>query len=249
MLGQRLMPAVLDRYLARTGYTSQQTGQPRRPGPVRQPVGAARRRARHRPRRPRHPSTTGRSRRSPQLWLSRHARSLSIAAARSGSDRRWCRTDASPELTHHHFEGDDMSDTVGDVLLARLAGLGRRPGLRVSPATASTGCSRRGNAPTTTRSSSRPATRRWPRSRPWASPSSPARSACAWPPAGRGRCTCSTGCTTPNSTTCRWWRSSGRPNARRWAAPTSRRSTCSACSRTSAVTTCRCAPCPSNCPT
>ena len=42
----------------------------------------------------------------------------------------------------------------------------------------------------------------------------------------RARSTCSTACTTPSSTTCRWWRSSGRPRGRRWAAPTSRRSTC-----------------------
>ncbi|WP_166906352.1 SDR family oxidoreductase [Mycobacterium sp. DL440] len=32
ILGQRVMPAVLDRYLARTGYQSQQTGQPVAPG-------------------------------------------------------------------------------------------------------------------------------------------------------------------------------------------------------------------------
>ena len=30
----------------------------------------------------------------------------------------------------------------------------------------------------------------------------------------RARSTCSTACTTPSSTTCRWWRSSGRPTAR-----------------------------------
>ena len=41
-----------------------------------------------------------------------------------------------------------------------------------------------------------------------------------------------------------------RPDERAapWAAPTSRRSTCSACSRTSPATTCRWSPCPSSCP-
>ena len=50
--------------------------------------------------------------------------------------------------------------------------------------------------------------------------------ASAWPPRARVRSTCSTGSTTPSSTTCRSSRSSGRPTAARWAAPTSRRSTC-----------------------
>ena len=56
-------------------------------------------------------------------------------------------------------------------------------------------------------------TRRWRRSRRSATPSSPAGSGSAWRPRGRARSTCSTGCTTPSSTTCRWWRSSGRPTA------------------------------------
>jgi NAD(P)-dependent dehydrogenase (short-subunit alcohol dehydrogenase family) len=80
VLGQRLMPSVLDRYLARTGFTSQQTDQPvgtDRPNNLWQPVdeppgsdhGA-------------HGAFDDRSlRHSPQLWLSRHARSLSVAAA------------------------------------------------------------------------------------------------------------------------------------------------------------------------
>ena len=80
VLGQRLLPSLLDRYLARTGYASQQTGQPvdpDRPNNLWQPVddqpgsdhGA-------------HGSFDDRSMsRSPQVWLSRHARSLSIAAA------------------------------------------------------------------------------------------------------------------------------------------------------------------------
>ena len=38
-------------------------------------------------------------------------------------------------------------------------------------------------------------------------------SASAWPPPARARSTCSTGCTTPSSTTCRSWPSSARPAA------------------------------------
>lgn len=80
ILGQRLMPAVLDRYLARTGYSSQQTSEPvdpDRPNNLWQALdehpgsdhGA-------------HGSFDDRSMsRSPQLWVSRHARSLSVAAA------------------------------------------------------------------------------------------------------------------------------------------------------------------------
>ncbi len=80
ILGQRVMPAVLDRYLARTGFASQQTDQPvnpDRPNNLWQPVddqpgsdhGA-------------HGSLDDQSiSRSPQVWLSRHARSLSVAAA------------------------------------------------------------------------------------------------------------------------------------------------------------------------
>ena len=80
VLGQRLMPSVLDRYLARTGYSSQQTGEPvgaDRPHNLWEPLddqagtdhGA-------------HGSFDARSvSRSPQVWLSRHARSLSAAAA------------------------------------------------------------------------------------------------------------------------------------------------------------------------
>ncbi|AKK26953.1 SDR family oxidoreductase [Mycobacterium sp. EPa45] len=80
VLGQRLMPSVLDRYLARTGYSSQQTGEPvgaDRPNNLWEPLddqvgtdhGA-------------HGSFDDRSiSRSPQVWLSRHVRSLSAAAA------------------------------------------------------------------------------------------------------------------------------------------------------------------------
>ena len=80
ILGQRTMPAVLDRYLAKTGYASQQTGQRvarDRPSNLWEPLddsdgadhGA-------------HGAFDARAlSRSPQLWLARHARSLSIAAA------------------------------------------------------------------------------------------------------------------------------------------------------------------------
>jgi Fe-S oxidoreductase len=93
-------------------------------------------------------------------------------------------------------------------------------------ATASTACSPRGGAPTTGRSSCSPGTRRCPRSRRSATPSSPARSGSARPRRAPARSTCSTACTTPNSTTCRWWPSSARPTAVRWAAVTSRKWIC-----------------------
>ena len=117
------------------------------------------------------------------------------------------------------------------------------------PGTASMVCSPPGSVPTTSRSSCRPGTRRWRRSRRSGSPSSPAKSESASRPAGPARSICSTACMTPSSTTCRWSPSWARPSARRWAARTSRKWTCSACSRTSAATTCRCARCPSSCPT
>jgi hypothetical protein len=80
VVGQRVMPAVLDRYLARTGYSSQQTGapvDPDRPNNLWEPLdedpgtdhGA-------------HGSFDDRSLSgSRQIWLSRHARALSMAAA------------------------------------------------------------------------------------------------------------------------------------------------------------------------
>jgi NAD(P)-dependent dehydrogenase (short-subunit alcohol dehydrogenase family) len=69
----RLAPALLDRYLARTGYGSQQTGQPAEPGrpdnllqPVDRPTGHD------------HGAhgvfDDSSHRRSPQLWISQHAR-------------------------------------------------------------------------------------------------------------------------------------------------------------------------------
>ncbi len=53
--------------------------------------------------------------------------------------------------------------------------------------------------------------RRWRLSRRWATPSSPARSGCAWPRRGRGPSISSTASTTPSSTTYRSWPSSDRP--------------------------------------
>src|SRR5580693_4583975 len=82
LLANRVVPAVLDRYLARTGYGSQQTGQkvePGRPDNLRQPVddsaghdhGAR-------------GSFDNRSHdRSPQLWLSQHAGLVTGAVAGS----------------------------------------------------------------------------------------------------------------------------------------------------------------------
>jgi NAD(P)-dependent dehydrogenase (short-subunit alcohol dehydrogenase family) len=83
IVGQRVVPALLDRYLAKTGYASQQTG-PRisldRPHNLWEPRdddsggdhGA-------------HGAFDRRSlRRSPQLWFSHHPRTTSIAAAATG---------------------------------------------------------------------------------------------------------------------------------------------------------------------
>jgi hypothetical protein len=75
----RIVPALLDRYLARTGYGSQQTGQKvtsGRPDNLRQPVdgpgghdhGA------------RGIFDDNSHDRSPQLWMSQHARLLTVAA-------------------------------------------------------------------------------------------------------------------------------------------------------------------------
>ena len=68
-------------------------------------------------------------------------------------------------------------------------------------------------ASATSSSSSRCATRRWPRSWPAPTRSSPARSASAWRPPGRAPSTCSTASTTPSWTTSRWWRSSASRRA------------------------------------
>jgi NAD(P)-dependent dehydrogenase (short-subunit alcohol dehydrogenase family) len=80
LLGQRIAPALLDRYLAKTGYQSQQTADrvdPDRPhnlwdpldGPDGHDYGA-------------HGEFDDRAhRRAPHLWLSRHARLVSAAAA------------------------------------------------------------------------------------------------------------------------------------------------------------------------
>ena len=52
------------------------------------------------------------------------------------------------------------------------------------------------------------------------------RSGSASPPRARAPSTCSTACTTPSWTTCRWSRSWARPAAVPWAGPTSRKWTC-----------------------
>ncbi len=79
-----------------------------------------------------------------------------------------------------------MAPTVADYLLERLRDMGRATRSSPTPATGSTASSPPGAGRTTTRSSSRPGTRRWPRSRPSGTRSSPAGSACAWPPPGPG---------------------------------------------------------------
>ncbi|WP_422773602.1 SDR family oxidoreductase [Plantactinospora sp. WMMC1484] len=84
ILGNRFVPGLLDRYLARTGYSSQQTDQPtdrNRPVNLWHPVddgGGADQGA--------HGSFDTRSRgRSPQLWLSRHRRALTAGVLSAGA--------------------------------------------------------------------------------------------------------------------------------------------------------------------
>jgi NAD(P)-dependent dehydrogenase (short-subunit alcohol dehydrogenase family) len=76
LLANRLAPAVLDRYLARTGYDSQQTSQPvepDRPDNLLQPIDGSSGQD-HGP----HGIFDDRSHdRSPQLWLAQHARATS----------------------------------------------------------------------------------------------------------------------------------------------------------------------------
>lgn len=80
ILGQRLLPAVLDRYLSKTGYSSQQTEQgvsPDRPANLWAPADDE----------PGHDYGAhgvfddSASSRSPQLWLGEHVRELSVAVA------------------------------------------------------------------------------------------------------------------------------------------------------------------------
>ncbi|WP_431239484.1 SDR family oxidoreductase [Mycolicibacterium aichiense] len=79
-IGQKAVPALLDRYLAKTGYASQQTDQPvssNRPDNLWAPRDAERGDDYGA-----HGIFDKRSHgRSPQLWVSQHARSTSIAAA------------------------------------------------------------------------------------------------------------------------------------------------------------------------
>jgi NAD(P)-dependent dehydrogenase (short-subunit alcohol dehydrogenase family) len=83
LVGQKIAPAVLDRYLARTGYSSQQTGRkanPERPHNLWEPVdgpsghdhGA-------------HGAFDSRAHRhAPQLWFSHHARQVCTVTAAAG---------------------------------------------------------------------------------------------------------------------------------------------------------------------
>jgi hypothetical protein len=80
IVANRLAPALLDRYLARTGYGSQQTAQPAGPGRpdnLVQPVDGT-----HGHDHGSRGAFDGRShQRSPQLWVSQHARLASGALA------------------------------------------------------------------------------------------------------------------------------------------------------------------------
>lgn len=91
ILGQRAVPALLDRYLARTGYSSQQTDQPvsaNRSGNLWEPrdSGAGQDHGAH-------GEFDQRSRsRSPQLWLAQHPRAVALAvagAAATASGAAW----------------------------------------------------------------------------------------------------------------------------------------------------------------
>jgi hypothetical protein len=84
LLGQKFAAPLLDRYLARTGYDSQQTGEPAAAGrpenlwrPVDEPAGSDH---------GAHGAFDGRSHQhSPQLWLSQHARqAVAVTAAAVG---------------------------------------------------------------------------------------------------------------------------------------------------------------------
>ena len=78
--GNRIIPALLDRYLARTGYDSQQTGQkvaPGRPDNLWEPVDGP---SGH-DHGPRGIFDNIAHDRSPQLWMSQHAGLLTAAAA------------------------------------------------------------------------------------------------------------------------------------------------------------------------
>ena len=79
-MGQKVAPALLDRYLAKTGYASQQTDEPvspNRPHNLWEPRDADRGDDYGA-----HGEFDRRSHgRSPQLWVSQHARSTSMAAA------------------------------------------------------------------------------------------------------------------------------------------------------------------------
>ncbi len=83
IVGQKIFPALLDRYLARTGYSSQQTGEkvdPDRPNNLWEPVdGDAG--TDHGARGVFDPESHDRS---PQLWFSHHARLVSAAGAAAG---------------------------------------------------------------------------------------------------------------------------------------------------------------------
>ena len=135
-------------------------------------------------------------------------------------DRRATRRTRTPT------EEPPMSQTVADYVLERLRDWGVELRLRLRRRRHQRAARRMAEGRRPADRSSRPGTRRWPPSRPSATPSSAAGSASAPRPAAQARSTCSTASTTPSSTTCRSSRSSARPTGPRWAATTSRRSTC-----------------------
>ena len=93
-------------------------------------------------------------------------------------------------------------------VVERLRALGRRAGVRLLRRRHQRLHGRPAPRRAAIRSSCRPGTRRPPPSWRSGTRSTPARSASSLAPRAPARCTCSTACTTPSSTACRWWRSS-----------------------------------------
>ena len=140
-----------------------------------------------------------------------------------------------------------MAETVGDHVLAAVTGVGGRAGLRLPRRRDQRHRRRRSAAPTTRRRSSSRGTRRCAALQAVGYAKFSGKVGVCLATCGPARSTCSTVCTTRNSTTCRSSPSSGRPSAARWAAPTSRRSTCRRCSRTWRASTSSRSTCPSSC--
>ena len=134
----------------------------------------------------------------------RHGTRLACASGRRA---------AAPGTPQESADEGDRQRSIG----RPVASMGRAPHLRLSRRRHQRPDGRARPRRATASSSCRRGTRNWPRSWPARTPSSPARSACAWPPRAPAPSTCSTACTTPRPTTSRSSRSSAsrRAGARR----------------------------------